>query len=103
MKDAIQKEIEGLLKRGTFKIVVREEIPRNLNILDGRFILVIKNPNTREEIYKARFVVQGHRDRDKAFLVHASPNLRQESVRPLFAIASIMGFSVWNQDTSQAY
>ena len=103
MKDAIRKEIEGLLERGTFKIVVREEIPNNPNILGGRFVLAVKNPSTKEEVYKARFVVQGHRDRDKAILVHASPNLRQESVRLLFAIASIMGFSVWTQDISQAY
>ena len=103
MKDAIPKEIERLLKRGTFKIVVREKILHNSNILIGRFILAIKNPNTCEEIYKALFEVQVYFDRDKAFLVHASPNLMQESVRLLFAISSIMGFSVWIQDISKAY
>ena len=44
----MRKEIEGLLENGTFKIVIREEVPNNSNILGGRFVLAIKNPNTRE-------------------------------------------------------
>ena len=51
----------------------------------------------------ARLVAQGHRDLEKAILVHSSPNLRQQSERILFAIASIMGFSVWTQYISQTY
>ena len=34
----IQKEIEGLLKRKTWKIVVRSEVPEKANILNGRFV-----------------------------------------------------------------
>ena len=92
MKAAIQKEIEGLLKKGSFKVVIREEVSNNSNILGGRFILAIKSTNTSEENYKARFVVRGHRDRYKAIQVQASPNIGQESLRLLFAIASVMGF-----------
>lgn len=46
---------------------------------------------------------KGHRDRDKAFQVHASSNLRQKSGILLFPIVPIVGFSVWNQDISQVY
>ena len=77
MEDAILKEIEGRLKRGIFKIVVRKEIPHDSNILGGRFFLAIKNPNIDEEIYEAQFVVQGHCDRYKPFLVHVSLTRRQ--------------------------
>ena len=41
MKDAIQKDIEKLLKRGNSKIVLCEEIPHDSKILGGRFILAI--------------------------------------------------------------
>ena len=55
------------------------------------------------ESYKARFLVQGYCDRDKAILVHSSPNLRQESIRLSFAITTIMGFSLRAQNISKAY
>lgn len=57
---AKQKEIEGLLKRKTWKIVCRGEVSDNANILIGRFVLAIKDVSTDKEIWKAGFVVQGH-------------------------------------------
>lgn len=103
MKESIRSEINGLMKRVVFKAAVRLELPEDANILVGRFVLAIKDLDTAEESYKAIFVVQGHLDRDKPFLVHASPNLRQDSVRMMFAIASLIGFRVWTEDISQAY
>lgn len=94
MKKAIKDEINKLMKRGVFDIVLREELPKNANILGGRFVLAIKDPNTKEERYKARLVVQGHRDRHKPYLVHASPNLKQDTVRMIISLASIMGFEL---------
>lgn len=60
LKIAKAKELEGLARRGVFEIVFRDEVPENSNILGGRFVLAIKNKETDEEVYKARFVVQGH-------------------------------------------
>ena len=100
---AKKKEIEGLLKKGTWKVVLQEEVPKDANVLNGRFVLTIKNKDTDDELYKARFVVQGHRDRDKKFLVHDSPNLRQSSIRLLVTVAAIFGFRIWSHDVRQAY
>ncbi len=52
MRAAIQKEISGLLERGTFKIVLRSEVPEGANILGGRLVLCIKDVNTGEEKYR---------------------------------------------------
>lgn len=99
------KELEGLAHRGVYEIVCYEDIKhiRNPNILGGRFVLSIKNSGTHDEVYKARFVVQGHTDIEKNMLVHNSTNLKQNSIRVLVALASIFGFSLWSQDVSQAY
>jgi hypothetical protein len=51
---AKQKELLGLLERGTFKVVLRREIPKNAPVMKGRFVLVIKNRDTDQEVYKAR-------------------------------------------------
>lgn len=65
--------------------------------------MAIKDVGTDEERYKSRFVVQGHRDKDKPSLVHSSSNLRQDSTRVILAISSMMKFPIWTQDVSQAY
>lgn len=59
--------------------------------------------NTEKENYKALFVVQGHLNEDKPYLVHASSNLKQDTVRMLFELASLVGLEIWGQDISQAY
>lgn len=97
------KEIEGLAEQGTYEVEWKEDVPKGSNVLGGRFVLCIKNKGSGGEGFKARFVVQGHRDREKSRLVHTSSNLRQSSVRLLTALAAVLGFRVWSQDVTQAY
>jgi hypothetical protein len=91
-----------LLERGTFNVVLREEIPNNAPVMKGRFVLVIKNRDTDQEVYKSRSVVQGLLDPLKQRAVHNSPNLRQDTSLLELALATICGFEVWTRDTSQA-
>jgi hypothetical protein len=44
------------------------------NILPSRFVLAV-NEKDGKEVLKARFVLGGHRDRDKKKLVHSSITL----------------------------
>jgi hypothetical protein len=75
---AKRDEIMGLIERGTFKLVRRKNAGPHPNIVPGRFVLAIKTAdgsasgNSGSEILKARFVLGGHRDRDKFKLVHNS-------------------------------
>lgn len=64
-KKAKMNELEGLIKNKTWKIVSRENIPQNSNILNGRFVLTINDERTSKEVWKARFLVQGHKNRMK--------------------------------------
>ena len=101
--EAIRNELKGLIDRGTYEIVCREEVPDNANILGGRFVFAIKEKGTAKEKLKAQFVVQGHTDAEKNLLIHNTTTLRQSSVRLLIAIAAICGFRLWSQDVTQAY
>ena len=67
------------------------------------FVLAIKNRHSNNEVYKARFVAQGHRDKEKSLLIHPTSTIRQRSIRLIIAIATIYSFTVWTQDISQAY
>jgi hypothetical protein len=102
-KCAREKEIKGLRDRETWQVVARSDVPKNANILGGRFVMTIKEANTDKEVVKARYVVQGHRDRDKAFLVHNSTNMRQAPTKIIMSIAAIFGLRVWTHDVTQAY
>jgi hypothetical protein len=54
-----------LLERGTFKVVLREEIPKHAPVMNG--VLVIKNSDTDQEVYKARHVMLY-----KVFWIHSN-------------------------------
>eukprot|EP00737_Agarophyton_chilense_P000247 gb/GEZJ01000282.1/.p1 GENE.gb/GEZJ01000282.1/~~gb/GEZJ01000282.1/.p1 ORF type:complete len:768 (+),score=79.54 gb/GEZJ01000282.1/:1785-4088(+) len=102
MSEAKKSEIRNL-QRGTFKDILREEIPEDANILPGRFVLAIKSTVDGEIKHKPRYVIGGHRDRFKNLMVHSSSTLQPQSVRLLLALAAIHGFNVWTPDIRQAY
>ena len=102
-EEAKRVELEGLIQRKAFTVVDKRDVPRDANILGSRFVLAVKEPGTPQEKCKARLVVQGHTDYEKDILVHASPNVRQSSVRVLVSVASIQKMRLWSQDVNQAY
>lgn len=68
----------------------------------GRFLLAIKNTETNQPAYKARFVMQGHMDNDKDHIVNNANIIRQHSIRIIGTIAGVFGFRIWSQDVAQA-
>eukprot|EP00171_Calliarthron_tuberculosum_P022791 IDg22791t1 len=103
VRDAKQAELKNLAKRGTWKIVSTEEVPPNSNILTGMFVISIKNCETDNPVFKARYVIHGHKDREKEELVHSSTTVQQSSTRLIVSLAAMFGFRLWSQDISQAY
>lgn len=89
--------------RKVWKVVRKEDLPPNGNILWGRFVLSIKDPETDDEIWKARFVAQGYIDKEKQYLVHDTVTSRQYSSRILIGLASTHGFKLFSTDVTQAY
>jgi Reverse transcriptase (RNA-dependent DNA polymerase) len=92
-----------LIDRGTWRVVAKEEVSDNANILGGRFVLAIKDEVTDKEVWKARFVVQGYLDHLKTSLVHDIATSRQHSSRALVGFALILVFNLFSTDVTQAY
>lgn len=65
------KEIVGILDKGTFRVVLRQDLEDDSNSFGRRFVLTIKHKGSDKELFKAHFVVQGHLDREDEFLVYA--------------------------------
>jgi hypothetical protein len=102
IENAKQKELFGLIERGTFRLVLREDAGSNPNIIPSRFVLSIKHESGVEKL-KARYFLGGHRDRDKRSQIHNTTNLKQQSIRIILALASLFGFDIWSSDDNQAY
>ena len=100
---AKKKELEVLLKCGTWKVVCKEDVPPNANVIGGRFTLCIKNAETNNPLLKARFIAQGHLDKEKDTIVHNTTTLQQSSIGVLLALAALFGFRIWSTDITQAY
>ena len=100
---ARKKELKGFIEKGTWKLVCKSEVPRNTNILGGRFVLAIKDEGTKDEVWKALFVVQRYRDKLKTSLVQDTATPRQHSTRILIGLAAICGFRLFSTDVTQAY
>ena len=103
MTEAKKKEIKNLLDRGTFKVILKEDIPHDGNILPGRFVLTLKSNDGGDVKFKARYVIGGHRDKSKDFMVHSTTTLQPQSIRLLLGLAATFGFKVWTADVRQAY
>lgn len=89
MTDAIRALVKGLLQRGTFKIILREEIPPDGNVMPGRFFLAIKSTEDGEVKFKERYVIGGHREKQKNVMVHTSRTMQPASIRLLLALTEI--------------
>jgi hypothetical protein len=102
IRSAKEEEIAGLIERGTWKVVPRSELPETANIMNGRFVLSIKNAGTEEEVFKARYLIRGYRDKMKTSLVHNSPTSRKASTKLLVGLAAFFGFQLFSTDVTQA-
>lgn len=103
MTEAKKSEIRNFLRRNTFKIILKKDVPPNGNILSGRFVLAIKSTVDGQIKFKARFVIGGHRDKMKNMMVHCTITAQPQTVRMVMSIASILDFNAWGSDVRQAY
>lgn len=103
MNDAKNTEIRGLLKRGTFTFILKKDVPPDGNILSGRFVFSIYSLVHGEIKFKARYVIGGHRDKLKDFIIHSTNMTQPQSIRILLSIAPPLDVYVWGDDVKLAY
>lgn len=102
MAEANRKEINGLLEKRDFRVMLREDIPQQGNLLSGRFVLPIKSIVNWTIKCKSRYVIGVQRDRIY-LLAHTSTILQPHCVRLQIAPADLFDFKVWKASVRQAY
>lgn len=104
MKVAKTKEIRtNMLQRGTFKVVLKEEIRKDGNVIPGRFGIYIKSQSDGCTNFEATYVVGGHPEELNILLVHSSCTIQTPSIRLLITIPVMFRFYVWTSDVRKAY
>ncbi len=68
--ESCRKEIQGLLDRGSYAVVNESDIPPGATVLGSRVQYSIKKDEYRNEKYKSRLIIQGHRDPEKVSIVN---------------------------------
>lgn len=84
-------------------MILKTDIPPGGNVLPGRFVLAFKSKIDGTVVFKARYVIGGHRDKMKDLLVHFSNTVQPQSVRLITALTSNFDFKIWGSDVKQAY
>ena len=82
---------------------MRTELPDGANMITARYVLAIKSTEAKEERYKASYVVEGHLDIMKDYLVHGAQTIKCVSVRILLVVVKRKGFRVYVVDVKFAY
>jgi Reverse transcriptase (RNA-dependent DNA polymerase) len=96
-------EMQQLLKRDVFKWVPKSEVPVDANILRSKWVLVVKTAESDNPIYKARLVIQGHRDPLKGKMVTEAPTLITVSTRLIACLAASYSWTIFSKDITSAF
>lgn len=103
MKAAKQDEIQNLLRREAFKVVLKEDNLSDASVLPGRFVLAVKSISDGSVKQKAQCAIGGHRDKMKHMIVHSASALQAQNVGLLLALTMLLDFDIWTSDVRQAY
>lgn len=92
------KVLDVLIENNRWKIVCREEVSLDSNILNGRLFLAIKDEVANKELCKARFVVQRYKDAMKQSLLHSPSVSRQLNINIIVGLADSFSFQLYSSN-----
>lgn len=75
MSEVKRKEIRGLLDRECFKVILKEKVPPDSNIIPGRLVLALKSSVDDKIKYKTRHIIGEHVDCLKNLMVYSSTKI----------------------------
>jgi hypothetical protein len=83
-----RKEMNDLLKRQVFEIIIISEVFKNVRIFNSRFVDEIKHSNTSQTYEKSRLMIQIYNDHEKTLMLTQAFTIQRMSQRIILAIAA---------------
>jgi hypothetical protein len=99
-----RKEVNDLLKRRVFELIIIDAVLRNVRIFNFRFVDEIKHSDIADVYEKLRLVVQAYNDHDKTLMLTQSSTIQRMSQRIILALtACTSDCHLYLRDITQAY
>ena len=104
-QEAMIKEIEALVARGTWRRVQRDKLPKNARVIPTTWAYKIKRtPAGDFKSFKARFCVRGDLQKKQVSDIETySPVAQWSSVRLMLILSILLGLSTLPTDFSNAF
>lgn len=101
--DSRRKEINGLLEKSVFEVVLISDVSKGTRIFNSRFVDEVKNAGTANAFEKSRLVVQAYNDHGKDLILTQAPTIQQMSQRLILALSPCTDYDLYLRDITQAY
>jgi hypothetical protein len=100
-----RKEINDLLKRRVFELIIIENVSRDVRIFNFKFVNEIKHSNTSDVYEKFRLMIQTYNDQDKTLILTQSSIIQRMSQRIILVltVCTIFQCHLYLRDITQAY
>jgi hypothetical protein len=99
-----RKEINGLLEKRVFELIIIDAVLRDIRIFNSRFVDEIKHSGTADAYEKSRLVVQAYNDHDKTLVLTQSSTIQRMSQRTILVLtACISDCHLYLRDITQTY
>jgi hypothetical protein len=99
-----RKEINDLLKRQVFEIIIISEVFKNVRIFNFRFVDEIKHSNTSQTYEKSRLMIQICNNHEKILMLTQALIIQRMSQRIILVIAASMNdCHLYLRDITQTY
>ena len=103
-KTSRQKELQGLIKQGVFKVVKRSSVPSGTRIYGSRFVDSLKQKIDGTEFEKSRLVARNFKDKAALKLPTRSPTISRMGQRLFLSLVPAEPkLKPYNRDVTQAY
>jgi hypothetical protein len=99
-----RKEVNDLLVRRVFELIIIENVSRDVRIFNFRFVDEIKHSSTSDAYKKSRLVIQTYNDQDKTLILIQSSIIQRMSQRIILALtACTSDCHLYLRNITQAY
>jgi hypothetical protein len=98
-----RKEINNLLKRRVFELIIIENVSLDVRIFNFRFVDEIKHSSTSDAYEKFRLMIQTYNDQDKTLILTQLFIIQRMSQRIILVLAAIIKHNLYLRDKMQTY
>jgi hypothetical protein len=101
--DSRRKEINDLLKRQIFELIINSKVFKNVRIFNFRFVDEIKHFDISQAYEKSRLMIQTYNDYEKTLVLTQASIIQRMSQRIILVIAASTNHHLYLRDITQTY